>query len=140
MSRNLWGLTLKIAWRVRRCRSVKTRRGFFGAGGASGGLGNSSFLLQAKIKKENYTTSAHDDLIWNIFFLAKQQLELEKMCGLILYTEILHCRGYWSCWKVHILKVIGSFHSRLQLIAFCEWIVSSTMIHWLPVTKFTCSK
>ena len=42
----LWA-TLKIACSVRRCRSVKTNRGFLGAGVCSGWLWGSSFLLQA---------------------------------------------------------------------------------------------
>jgi hypothetical protein len=42
----LWA-TLKIACSVRRCRSVKTNRGFLGAGVCSGWFWGSSFLLQA---------------------------------------------------------------------------------------------
>ncbi len=41
--------TLKIAWSVRRWRSVKTKRGFLGCGGWSG---ESSFLLQAEKYRE----------------------------------------------------------------------------------------
>lgn len=37
--------TLKMAWSVRRCKSVKTKRGFFGDG-CSGGGGCSSLRLQ----------------------------------------------------------------------------------------------
>ena len=45
-------LTLKIAWSVRRWRSVKTKRGFLGAACCGSG-GESSFLLQAK--QDQYT-------------------------------------------------------------------------------------
>ena len=41
--------TLKIAWRVRRWRSVNTKRGFLGCCGCSG---ESSFLLQAEKYRE----------------------------------------------------------------------------------------
>lgn len=46
-------LTLKMAWSVRRCKSVKTRRGFLGVGACSVEV-VSSFRLQAekKTKKE----------------------------------------------------------------------------------------
>ena len=50
MSTNIVLVTLKIACSVRRCKSVKTSRGFLGAGVCSGGLWCSSFLLQAAIK------------------------------------------------------------------------------------------
>ena len=42
--------TLKIAWSVRRWRSVNTKRGFLGAGGWSG---EPSFLLQAEKTTRN---------------------------------------------------------------------------------------
>jgi hypothetical protein len=46
-NKTLW-TTLKIACSVRRCRSVKTNRGFLGAAVCSGWLCGSSFLLQAE--------------------------------------------------------------------------------------------
>lgn len=77
--------TLKIAWRVRRWRSVNTKRGFLGCCGCSG---ESSFLLQAEKYWEKRVFQQDS---WNSsksFFS-----QLATRCGGVALTSSQHLKN-----------------------------------------------
>ena len=101
--------TLKIAWRVRRWRSVNTKRGFLGCCGCSG---ESSFLLQAEKYREkrvfqqdswNSSKSFFPALLLRRFpyffalekWLLKLQLFVVPICNqmqLVFYSTLLRAQ------------------------------------------------
>ena len=124
--------TLKIAWRVRRWRSVNTKRGFLGCCGCSG---ESSFLLQAEKYREkrvfqqdswNSSKSFFPALLLRrrpYFFalekwLLKLQLFVVPICNqmqLVFYSTLLNLTTY--CWP-HFLTDHLSHLSRCVQNAF----------------------
>ena len=107
-------LTLKIAWSVRRWRSVNTKRGFLGCCGWSG---ESSFLLQAE--KYRKTAFFQQDS-WNFFFIRSPLLPAGWLLSLkngCLGFNFLSCPSVTKCTSFFFLT--NSIVDRIFLYQSC---------------------